>query len=594
MPFNGSVVQLNNICYIDGNKQTLGGTPMNISEKLAFEIYTISIFHIIALVFLCSFSYYIFLRAKKTPLLYSYLSVVAMIALWMLSKLLKTVAPTEELRWFFILTQYFGVDFLGYCLLVFSYIYTKDRLPSIKMRLLWSLLPIISYGVILTNAYHMTFYSYFDFYKDRFGVLFYPLQSVQYAYWLMGVIMLSKDFTKHPSFHGKRGLGTLFALITLVPLLANAYYILFKLGTLPWIFPFPKFDFTPIAASIALLLFMIPASTLNFFDISPITYSKLYESMPEGIVFMHKKKTLYGSNSAFKSMLGMKSNCFSLTDFIKSTVSTDQNKDALLSFLKSESETEFEWLLDNGCSYKINKYTSKKNCTLIYFSDITEINKNRLLLSSHHVELNRVNRHLDYMAEKTRELAVARTKAQIAQNIHDILGHSLTVVIGTADLASEDKEINHVKAKLTHIEELLTSSLNDLKNAILSGENKWGHTSLTNAIEHLKNESIHVEFTIQGTLYEINSDKTQAIFRLCQEAVTNAIRHGKAKTIYLILRFKPRAVEIFAIDNGNGCSKIVKSYGLQGIEERFYELSGTVEFGSDGESSFSIHAMLPR
>ena len=104
---------------------------MDVSDKLAFEIYTISIFHIIALILIFSFSLYIFFRARKTPLLYSYLTVVSMIVLWMLSKLLKTVAPSIELRWFFIVTQYFGVDFLGVSLVVFAYIYTTEVVPSV-------------------------------------------------------------------------------------------------------------------------------------------------------------------------------------------------------------------------------------------------------------------------------------------------------------------------------------------------------------------------------------------------------------------------------------------------------------------------------
>ena len=188
---------------------------------------------------------------------------------------------------------------------------------------------------------------------------------------------------------------------------------------------------------------------------------------------------------------------------------------------------------------------------------------------------------------------MARTKMQMAQSVHDILGHSLTVVIGTAELAADDNA-ELARDKLIQIDELLTSSLNDLKNAALGDENNWGKTSLTNAIEHLKNERIQVDIAVHGEVYELNSAQTEAVFRLCQEAVTNSIKHSKAKTIYIILRYMPQQLEVFAIDNGTGCGKIVKSYGLSGIEDRVLSLSGSVDFSSDGESGFIIHAVLPK
>ncbi|MBP8641252.1 MAG: hypothetical protein KBI01_10235 [Oscillospiraceae bacterium] len=565
---------------------------MAISDKLAFEIYTISIFHITALILLFSFSAYVYFRAKKTPLLYGYMAVVGMIALWMLSKLLKTVAPNEGLRWLFIVTQYFGVDFLGFSLVVFAYIYAKNKVPSKTQLSLWAILPVLSFLAVVTNPLHMSFYSYYDFYKDRFGALFYPAQSVQYIYLLVGIIMLSQGFTKQPGFHGKRGFGVFFAAITLIPLFANLYYILFKMSALPWVFPFPVFDFTPIAGTIALILFMIPALTFRFFDISPISYNRLFEIMPQGVVFVDKKKTLYGGNSAFYAMFELKTESIGLDEFVYRNLEQHADNNDIQSFVSSESKG-FELALENGKAYKFEKNTQRNGHILLYFTDITEISKNRNLLSQQNAELNEANRRLDNLAEKTKELAVAKTKMQMAQSVHDILGHSLTVVIGTAELAADDNA-QSAREKLSQINELLTSSLNDLRNSALDYENNWGKSSLTSAVEHLKNEKIKVDIAIHGDVYELNSAQTEAVFRLCQEAVTNSIKHSRAKTIYIILRYTPRQLEVFAIDNGTGCGKIVKSYGLSGIEDRVLSLSGSVDFSSDGESGFIIHATLPR
>jgi signal transduction histidine kinase len=180
----------------------------------------------------------------------------------------------------------------------------------------------------------------------------------------------------------------------------------------------------------------------------------------------------------------------------------------------------------------------------------------------------------------------------MAQNVHDILGHSLTVVIGTAELAASD-DAHGAMQKTLQIEELLTGSLNDLKNALDGKGTRWGETSLIKAIQHLKNEKITVSIQTQGKTYELSTAQTEAVYRLCQEAVTNAIKHGKASHIYLILRFSAHVFEIYAVDNGVGCHDIKKSYGLEGIEKRVNALAGTASFVSDGESGFTIHAELP-
>lgn len=566
---------------------------MEISDKLAFEIYTISIFHVIALVLIFSFSLYIFFRARKTPLLYSYLAVVSMIGLWIISKILKTVSYTQELRWVFIVIQYFGVDFLGFCLVVFAYIYSKDKTPPKRHLILWAVLPVLSFSIVVTNPLHMLFYSYFDFYRDLFGPLFYPAQVIRYAYLLIGIIVLSRGFTKQLAFRNKKGLAVFFSVIILTPLFANFYYILFKMDVLSWILPFPVFDFTPIAGSISLSLFMIPALTYRFFDISPVSYRKLFSLLPQGIVFMDRKRMLYGGNSNFYSMFNIPVENIGLYDFINKISTGKEHQEALLSFASETGSGDFDIILEDSRVFRLTKRFLKNGHALLYFKDITMINKNRALLLQQNTELYEVHLKLDNMAEKTKELAIAKTKSQMAQNVHDILGHSLTVVLGTIELAAADDDIETVKTKLTQVEELLAGSLNDLRNSFMAGEYIRNQTSLIKAIEHLKNENIFVDFIVHGDVYELNTSQTEAIFRLCQEAVTNAIKHGKAKTIHIILRYKPKLVEVFAVDNGQGCGEVVKNFGLRGIEERFSSISGTVEFGSDGEKGFTIYGSLP-
>jgi signal transduction histidine kinase len=567
---------------------------MAVSDKHAFEIYTIVLYHVIAGVSLFSFSYYLYLRAKKTPVLYSYLAVASAILLWMLSKILKTVAPTEGLRWLFIVTQYFGVDLLGFSLVVFAFIYTRGASPTRKQMLLWALLPTLSFAVVLTNPLHMGFYSYFDFYKDRFGPLFFIAQSIQYLYWLVGIGMLSRGFTKQPGFHGKKLWANLFAVITLIPVAANFYYILFKLDVFNWIFPFPVFDFTPIACTASLILFTVPAMKFRFFDVSPVSYARLFEELPRGFVFMNSKQLLYGGNSSFYGMFGLERRDIPLDRFAGGLAVSRETTNDFIEFIRGKSMAEYILTLDDNRAVKITRKALSRSVSLLCFTDITPLVRHSSLLTAQQTALLTKKQQLAELAERNRALAAARAKTRAAQDMHDILGHSLTVVIGTMELAAAESDPASAAKKTAQVGELLTSSLNDLRNTLSGTSLAWDQTSLLKAIGHLKNDNINVDLTSQGTPYELVSAQTEAVFRLCQEAITNAIKHGSAKNIHIVIRFKPESIEVYAINDGSGCRKIVKSYGLSGIENRINELSGHVEYGSDGEKGFSIHAVLPK
>ena len=565
---------------------------MEISEKLAIEIYTILIFHIIAILLLVGFTAVLVLKSKKSPLLYSYLTVVAMILLWMVSKIFKTVSPNQSIRWFFITLQYFGIQFLGYFLLIFSYIYRNNRLPRRMILFLFSIPPILSYLIVVTNPLHMRFYSYYDFYKDKFGDLFLPMQSIQYLYLLISIIWLSKNFTKQDSLKHNPIMSKVFSILIMFSMCSNLYYILFKTTSMPWIFPFPVFDFTPISSTLAFILFTIPAFHYRFFDILPISYQSIYDCIPQGIAYLDNSYHLHNYNQAVIDILPasfIKScteiNLFSLPEHKSSDLSVDQlfsgDKEATILQLNDDKYIKIKKLSDH----------SKKSYILI--CDITEVIQLNQELTTKNEELANTNSKLKLLANSTRELAITRTKTAVAQNIHDILGHTFTIALGNLSLMENECNLLDNKIMLSQIEELLMNCISDMTNTLNGNYFATDQNSLVKAINSLNNHNINFDFVTQGNVYELNTQKTDAIYRLCQEAMTNTIRHSHAQNLHIILRYHPNEVEIYIIDDGVGCSFIQKGFGLKGIEKRISENYGTVTFGSDGNKGFHIHAKLP-
>jgi len=561
---------------------------MEVSEKLARSITTILSFHIVALLFLVGFTFLIYLKAKKTELFYSYLLVLSMLILWMISKIFKTVSPTLMLRWLFIVTQYVGVYFLGYFLLVFAYIYNKNKMPTKKQLLLWGCIPLFSFIVVLTNPLHMQFYSYFDIYRDKFGPFFYPLQIIQYVYILIAVILLSQNYVCEAGFSENKSWGRFFVALILIPLFSNIYYILFKLDLLEWIFPFAVFDFTPISGSLAIMLFMIPVLKYRIFDYVPISYAYIYDQLPQGITFVDlRKKRSYGGNDVFIQL------CQAHQGQVESLITKMMENP--ISENTAEANHRLLTLKDRIFQVEQRAYGERRR--IICFKEMTKVYNQQQELKKQTDELIRTNEKLDQMIRHERDLATAKAKAKIAQDMHDILGHSLTVIIGTTELAIlEEREISDselAKERLREVKRLLETSLRDLKTSKLEINSKWTKTSLIKAIQCLKNDRIDMELVVQGETYELTSEQTEGIFRLCQESITNSIRHGKAKHSHIIIRYEKHQVQVFVIDDGQGCSTIKPNYGLSGIEARIKALKGEVSFGSDGERGFHIHANIP-
>lgn len=561
---------------------------MEVSEKLARSITTILSFHIVALLLLVGFSFVVFLKAKKTNLFYSYLLVLSMLILWIISKIFKTVSPTLSLRWLFIVSQYIGVYFLGYFLLVFAYIYHKNKTPSKKQLLLWVFIPLFSFVVVLTNPLHMQFYSYFDIYRDKFGPFFYPLQVIQYVYILIAVILLSQNYVCEAGFSENKSWGRFFVALILIPLFSNIYYILFKLDLLEWIFPFAVFDFTPISGSLAIMLFMIPVLKYRIFDYVPISYAYIYDQLPQGITFVDlRKKRSYGGNNVFVQL------CQAHQGQVESLITKMMENP----ISENIAEANHRLLTLKDRIFQIEQRAYGKHRRIICFKEMTKVYNQQQELKKQTDELIRTNEKLDQMIRHERDLATAKAKAKIAQDMHDILGHSLTVIIGTTELAIlEGQEISDselAKERLREVKRLLETSLRDLKTSKLDINFKWTKTSLIKAIQCLKNDRIDMELVVQGEIYELTSEQTEGIFRLCQESITNSIRHGKAKHSHIIIRYEKHQVQVFVIDDGQGCSTIKANYGLSGIEARIKALKGEVSFGSDGEQGFHIHANIP-
>ncbi|MBN2883019.1 MAG: hypothetical protein JXN10_05790, partial [Clostridia bacterium] len=149
-------------------------------EIAKVEILTICAWQLGALMAVLIAFVILYIKANRTETLKAFFSILAAIGLWLTGKILKTVAPTIELRWSFIVIYYFAICWLEVALLEFGYTYNRGRNMVTKKRLLLYILPTVQFFIVATNPLHHLFYSEFTFFSDQFGPLFYVHIVIEY------------------------------------------------------------------------------------------------------------------------------------------------------------------------------------------------------------------------------------------------------------------------------------------------------------------------------------------------------------------------------------------------------------------------------
>ena len=177
------------------------------------------------------------------------------------------------------------------------------------------------------------------------------------------------------------------------------------------------------------------------------------------------------------------------------------------------------------------------------------------------------------------ELAVENERTRFARDLHDILGHSLTVITVKAELANRLLDVDHerARAELVDLERLSRDALADVRRAVegyreltLPGELARARTALAAA---------EIEAELPNSTDDVPTHLRELFAWTVREGVTNVIRHSGASRC--TVRLSPDAAEV--VDDGTGLSTSAVAgassragSGLVGLRERAAAVGGTV------------------
>ncbi len=206
-------------------------------------------------------------------------------------------------------------------------------------------------------------------------------------------------------------------------------------------------------------------------------------------------------------------------------------------------------------------------------------------------------------AEVSRQ-AAADERLRIAQELHDVVAHSLGVIAVQAGVGLHvmDEEPEEARQALEHISRMSRSSLTEIRWLLGRVRNTDGSPAYSPApglpdlrrlVEEVSQTGLAVDLEVDDALDDVPPGVGLAAYRITQEALTNAVRHAQAGQAHVRVGLEPGVLAVEVTDDGRGGTPAGGGHGLIGMQERAAVYGGSVEAGPGPGGGFRVRARLP-
>lgn len=192
----------------------------------------------------------------------------------------------------------------------------------------------------------------------------------------------------------------------------------------------------------------------------------------------------------------------------------------------------------------------------------------------HHAQRRLANSRLRMAQEEIEHLAKVAERERIARDMHDVLGHTLSVVILKSELAAKLIQQNPADAKreMSDVERIAREGLAEVRNAIGGYRSEGLAAELSRAGATL--ETANVRFDCSAAPIALSPAEETVLALAVREAVTNVVRHSRARLCRLSLERVDGTCRLRIEDDGRGGGN-AEGNGLRGMRERVEALGGT-------------------
>ncbi len=208
--------------------------------------------------------------------------------------------------------------------------------------------------------------------------------------------------------------------------------------------------------------------------------------------------------------------------------------------------------------------------------------------------------------EEAARRAASDERLRIAQELHDVVAHSLGVIAVQAGVGSHvlDTDPEEARRALDHIAETSRSSLAEIRRLLgvvrdRDGAPGYGPApglaDLPRLVDDVRHAGLDVDFDLADDLGELPAGIGLVAYRIVQESLTNTLRHAHAVHASVRLANTPAGLVIEVLDDGRAPTAPAghDGHGLIGMRERTALYGGSIETGPRAGGGYRVAAVLP-
>jgi two-component system sensor histidine kinase DesK len=183
---------------------------------------------------------------------------------------------------------------------------------------------------------------------------------------------------------------------------------------------------------------------------------------------------------------------------------------------------------------------------------------------------------LEQAYDQIEGLAKIAERERIARDLHDVLGHTLSLIALKSQLASKlaDRDPQRATAEIRDVEQIARTSLDELREAVAGYRGTGIADELAHARDVLTSAGVHVECDAQDV--RLAAAQESVLTLAIREAVTNIVRHARASAVRVRVATAGDACRFEIQDDGVGGSSN-EGVGLTGMRERVESHGGSLE-----------------
>jgi two-component system, NarL family, sensor histidine kinase DesK len=198
------------------------------------------------------------------------------------------------------------------------------------------------------------------------------------------------------------------------------------------------------------------------------------------------------------------------------------------------------------------------------------------------------NQRLSLAQEQIEHLAKVAERERIARDLHDVLGHTLSVVVLKSELAGKliGSDVERARQEVGEVEQIARQALSEVREAVRGYRAEGIAAEIARARRTLEAAGVRLEW--QGNTVTLVPAHESVLSLVLREAVTNILRHAGATSCHLELAADGGGTHLSVHDNGHGAIRS-EGNGLRGMRERVEALGGRLDIDSHEGTRLTVH-----